>query len=180
MRPKKNGRKKPTGNRYFKQFTVVSLIVIAVILMFLVYQAKNKVSEETSINYGPSTTEEKNQSEARKDSIISKQETNSRPKAEDGRMVVNPLFVIVNQDEIRAYVPGTIEDGGECRLELTMGDKKITKVVSATTDGRVTNCYPFMLGNGDFTQSGMWSATVTYYSETATGTTDSTMLEVKI
>ena len=118
----------------------------------------------SEVNYGPPTETEKQETEAHKKSMA---EDNPAPPqtTPSGKKLVTPYTSSVDNDVVRAYVSGVIEDGGTC----TATASKDSQVKSGTSigfaDAANTICPPITL---DLAGLG-WNVQVSYSSSTSEG-----------
>jgi len=83
------------------------------------------------------------------------------------------------QVEVRAYVPGVIENGGTCEIRFSNGDVKLNKTASALKDATTTRCTNITIAKSEFTAAGEWIVVVSYTSPTATGSSQPRKLEIQ-
>lgn len=136
-----------------------------------------------TINYDPPSAEEKAETERFKETQQNTKPPVDQPKAEDGRTKVTPVISYAGQYdslvEISSYIPGIFEDGGTCTLKLTSGSVVVTRTTTGVKDATTTRCPIFQLASKDIKPKGSWTATVSYSSEQASGTSQKMNFEVK-
>ena len=135
------------------------------------------VTSSKGINYGPPTAAEKAESSAANNAAIAAQNNQITTPTNSKRSVT--VFIVNSSQSgpgqslyVSAYVSGIIEDGGTCTLTLIkQGAPTITKTSTGFSDATKTDCPPFNVAYNDFSQTGNWTATVSYSSSSANGTT---------
>lgn len=134
------------------------------------------------INYGPTTKEEKTETDAHKQELAQQQNQPTPTPTPGEKKPVTPIITNANQTasgiNISAFVPGITEDGGSCTLTLTKGGLKVTKTNGAFFSGTNTSCQNFTVSPNDFSESGDWQAVVSYSSATAQGTSANRQITV--
>lgn len=176
----------PRSHRRRLLITVALLaLMLGGIYLFIIKgdSGTNTSSNETPINYNPPTDKEKRQTELNKDKVVDRQATENKP-AQPGRIDIKPVIVDASQYgdqvEVRAYVPGVIEDGGTCMLTAKQdGQTTITRKSAGIRDASNTGCEAFKVPVKDFGATGRWSVTVSYESAKAAGSSDTATLEIK-
>lgn len=133
-----------------------------------------------SVNYGPTTDEEKRADEQHKQDL-SNQSDNSQPAS--GTKTVQPVITYAaqsgNQIEVDTFVSGVVEDGGTCTLKLTQGGTTVTKTTQGVRNATTTACPAFFVNRSELSASGTWTAVVSYSSTTAQGSSSAKTIEVK-
>lgn len=134
-----------------------------------------------TVNYDPPTDEEKRETEEFKKQQQSDKDQQPPATTTDGRRVVTPVISYAGQYdasiEASAFVSGIIEEGGTCTLTLKNGSKTVTKTSAGATDAKTTRCTLFMFPTKELS-AGTWTATVSYESVAAKGTSDPFKFEV--
>lgn len=131
---------------------------------------------DRGVNLNPPTDKEKNETETHKDELV---EGSSGGSSDSNKKAVEPLITRADQTEVRAYVPGVVENGGTCTATLSKGSAVIVKTSEGVANSSVTNCRPINLAGTQFPQKGQWSLTVSYSSDTAAGKSQPTTVEVQ-
>ncbi len=166
---------------------ILILVVIASVGLYLLSKGgapENQSVEDglTGIEYKEATDEEKTESDENKNKITERinQENN---QDDDSMSIVKPVISAYGQNtvtgkvEVGSYVPGVFEEGGVCTTTL----QKSTVFKEKTTSG-IENVSSVSCGFVTFEQgelaTGTWSATVSYSSDTASGTSDPVQIEV--
>lgn len=127
------------------------------------------VAEEAYVNLEPPTEEEKQQAENRKDEIVAQNENQSSPSTSpDGKKQVTPVITGSDENFVRAYIPGVVEEGGTCTSSLS---KSGSQTVTASSEG-VANVSQTVcaidISNKSLT-AGQWSVVVSYSSSASEG-----------
>lgn len=140
-------------------------------------QASQQTAPAGTVDYGPPSEADQQVAEDHKEDLINPE---TPPPINSGeKRQVTPLITYADQTEVNAFVPGIYESGGTCTLTLSKGDIKTTKEAQAIKDATTTRCPNFILTSSDFSSTGSWSATVSYGSPTAQGTSSAQVFEVK-
>ena len=128
-----------------------------------------KSAKTSSVNLNPPTEEQNN---AAHDTSSQASATNS-----DGKKVATPIITSYDQQEVRAFVNGVIEDGGTCTATYTHGGDVVTASSKGISDAGHTTCGPMKLV-GPVNIQGDWSVTVTYSSSGYYGKSQATTFTV--
>lgn len=180
-------RKKTNRNRKKKIAIVVCVLVLLVAGACGLYMwhrherdiktkltANKPIAIPSTVNYGPPTAAEKQESIDSKNAIVQQQQSQSSSSSSSSPKSVTPLITRVTQSgstvSIAAYVSGVVESTGTCNLQATQsGSTTITQSVSAFENATTTNCTVFSVPRSQFGAGGSWSFTVTYSSPDAQG-----------
>lgn len=175
-----------------KRKTIILIIIIVLILGSLgIFFAKKHADSQAArarkpntVDYSGPTEQDKQETQAFKDSQ-QKQSQNLPPAPpidSNGKRRVEPVISYADQYdaaiEASAFVPDIFEDGGTCTLNLTHGSSTVTKTATATKNATTTRCTTFTFPAKELS-SGQWTATVTYSSNTAQGTSQPVTFNVK-
>lgn len=165
--------------------TLTTIIILAVAAAG-VYYVKHKHNTDNTpssggINYGPPTNAEKQESADAKKAIDERQaKIDSQPQTSSKKVV--PLIVSYGQDgnvvKVSARVPGIFEESGTCTLTLSKDGVNVTQSKAATQNVSEMSC-GFISIERSKLSSGTWSATVTYSSKDAGGTSSPTSIKVQ-
>jgi len=137
-----------------------------------------------TVNYDPPTEDEKKATEEfkKQQEAQNSNPATPPPTAPDGRKQVTPVISYAGQYdasvEASAFIATIIEDGGTCTLTVRDGSKVVTKTSAGAADARTTRCNLFSFPAKELS-AGTWTATISYDSPTATGTSDPVKFEVK-
>ena len=164
---------------------VLALVALAIILLGR-GQSKNSIEQRppNTVDYGPPSEEEKKETEAFKEEQ-QKGTPQPTPPPSNGKQSVTPTISYVGQYdaaiEASAFVSTIFEDGGICTLTLTHNGQSVTKTSPASKDAKTTRCELFAFDAKELRQkgAGTWTATVSYESATAKGTSQPSEFEVK-
>jgi hypothetical protein len=132
-------------------------------------------SKPNDISYTPPSEEEKAETEEHKKNLANNQPPS--PSIVGEKKQVSPIITVLSSNEIRAYVPGVFEDGGNCTAVLSKGNEIISKNSTGFQDVNKTTCGPISLV-GELSM-GAWTVIVKYLSPTAEGQSQPTTLEVR-
>ncbi len=135
-------------------------------------------SESGKISYDPPTEQEKQAASDRKDEIVQEQ---SKPPV-TGKRTVPPIIVDAGQYdqtiEVRAFVPGTVENDGQCTFSFTKDGATVTKQTPGIPDASTTRCTNLQVPRSEFPSTGSWVLEVSYDSSKTQGSATSNV-EVK-
>jgi len=174
-----------------KKVIVVALIV-AVAFTWVAYyyiglNTTNKKDKQfqDSINYEPPTEEEQEQADQNKDEVVRRIKDEQQASHGSVQKAVQPVISYWGQAqegadlEVGGFVPGIIEESGECTLTLTrQGRQKVTSSIKSKKDATSTSCSPFVVQASQLSK-GTWAAVLSYDSETAAGLSSAVDIEVK-
>ncbi len=169
----------------YKKFVVgiVFALLLAGSLVFI-YKYKNRDSRSIpidtgqTVNYTPSTAEEKNEADDNKDRIV-KLETQklNNTSSTIEKTTVKPT-ITNTAGSINAYISGILEKDGTCTAVFTKGSIQLTKTAAGFQNVSYTQCAPIELEPG-FLSDGSWTVLVKYKSDKSEGSSDSQIIEVK-
>ncbi len=137
-----------------------------------------------NVNYDPPTKEEKQAAEDTKDVIVDKDKQDSSATNSSASLKqVKPIITDANQYEqrleVRSFVSGVFEDGGDCTLTLSRGSQMLTKKTTGVKDATTTSCPLFLVERSEIPNAGTWLAQVKYTSTTAEGASESKEVIIK-
>ena len=142
---------------------------------------KSSADSKESINYSPGTDQDQKDADQRKQEIADQQ--NQNPEPTTGKKSVTPVIVDAsqygNEVEVRAYVPGIIEDGGTCTVTFTKGSLSVTKQSTGEKDATTTRCTNITIPRSEFKDYGKWNVSLSYSSSTTQGTASARTIEVQ-
>lgn len=137
-----------------------------------------------SINLDPPSADDKQRVADNKQKIVSKQNNSFSPKTNgDGKSKVKPVITYAGQYgsniEASAYIPGTVEDDGECTASLSKNGVP-TKTVSTKAVSNVStmNCPTMTFNVNELGGKGSWTLVVSYSSGKSSGSSDPKEVEV--
>lgn len=132
------------------------------------------------INYGPPTSQEKQDAENNKKTIdqrVSQQNSASSP----AKKTVTPIIVSYGQAagyvKVSARVPGILENSGKCTLTLKMGGESVSQSKDATPNVSEMSCGFISIARSKLS-AGTWTATVSYSSSRAKGVSEPQDIDV--
>ncbi len=125
--------------------------------------------KEPKINLDPPTEQELDETAANKEKLSNESQPPPPDTNNFGKTKVTPVITSANQDELRAYVSGVVEDGGTCIATFRQGSTRFTKQSSAFANVNSTNCSVIKLARSDFASSGEWTVVLEYTSNNSTG-----------
>lgn len=137
-------------------------------------------TEKGQINYDPPTEEEQKAG----DNVKEKLDGNSEPETNDDDSIksVKPEItysgVYEGNVEVNSYVPGIFENSGKCTLTLKKDGKTVSQSKTAVPNVSEMSCGVIKVPVSKLS-SGTWSATVTYSSSKAKGSSGEVFIEVK-
>lgn len=110
------------------------------------------------------------------------QKTKNDSKSDAGKTAVDPNLKVANvilvdssSTQTRGYISNVLEDNGTCAVTLTQGDTKVTETSLGFIDVSKTACAPISYSK---LSSGEWTATLSYSSATASGTSEPKRISV--
>lgn len=177
---------------YIKYMTKIknkkTLVILMIVVLFGAlggfYYLKHKNNDNTAgsgINYGPPTQAEKKDSEDNK-KTIDERENQSTNASSSKFKAVTPVIASYGQTntavEVSARVPGVLEESGTCTLTLAKGSVKVVGSRTASPNVSEMSCGFISIARSKLS-AGNWSATVSYSSSKARGTSSPVNIEVK-
>lgn len=130
------------------------------------------------INLDPPTEEDKERVDSHKEELVRQQES-QQTNSGSVKPVITDAGQYDQEIEVRAFVPGIFESGGNCVVAFTKGSQNVSKQVPAVSEATTTRCSKLSVPRSEFPSTGTWSVTVAYKSVANSGTSDSKTLEVK-
>lgn len=148
--------------------------------------SKNNNNPEPAVNLNPPTEDEQKAADTVKEKVIEQQKTeSSQPPQTNSPNTVKPVKPQItyagqygDQIEVGGYVSGIFEDGGTCTLTLVGNNATRSATVTSSKGANSVDC-PVMAIKRSELSPGKWTATVTYKSNTASGTSDARAFEVR-
>lgn len=169
-----------------KKLLAGALIIIAMAAssagIYVYLNRSNKTASDVStdteqnVNYNPPTKEEINETEINKEDIAN---TPPPPSSSENKIKISPIITSSSQDEVLAFIPNVIEDGGDCIGTFTKDTVSFYKQSKGFKNASVTNCEPINLVRSDFASAGTWSVTLRYSSSKTEGESKISTFEVK-
>lgn len=172
------------------KYRAIFVLAIAAVISasgFAYYKSQDKQAgmNETGngtnggINYGPPTEQDKQDLDAYKATLPG---NTDRDADTQDKPIVTPLItssgVYGPNVEVGARVPGVFENQGTCTLKLVKGSQKVSKSQKATPNVSEMSC-GFITINKSKLSSGIWSATVSYSSTKANGSSSPIKINVE-
>lgn len=165
------------------------LIIAAFILLagaaggfyYLNHKNDNVGNSGGDINYGPPTQTEKQDAENHKKQI-DQQEAAAQKSSDSSYKKVTPVIISSGQVgdyvKVSARVPGVIENSGTCTLTMTMDGTRVSQSKEAAPNVSEMSCGFISIARSKLS-SGNWSATVSYSSTKASGSSEAVVIGVK-
>lgn len=175
-------------NKLSKKAVLIALMAVIIILAASIiyknyYDRSSKSTPEpaSTINLDPPTEQELSETAAHKEKLANESTTDNAATdtGQYGKTKVTPVITSVNQDELRAYISGTFEDGGTCIATFKQGTLSFTKQSTGFANVNTTNCSVIKLDRSDFANSGEWAVTVEYTSDNSTGISEQSKFGVQ-
>lgn len=137
---------------------------------------RDTIRDTNSVDYGPSTTEQKTSGAQIKTGSTDIQPTPS-PVPGSSKKNVQLTITVANQNgstlQVRILI-GTVENTGQCTLILTKsGQQTITKTAGIQALASTSTCQGFDIPTSELSV-GTWQLSVSYDSTSLTGTSDKT------
>jgi hypothetical protein len=177
-----------------RRFPKKIIIIIGVILLLLagalvyvyafngnLFGWKSAQNNSGTVNYGPATTDQKQNGATIKSNSASSSSTNGsdQPSAPapipgSAQKSVSVTITAANQNgstlQIRALI-GAVENTGTCTLMLSQtGQQTVTKTAGTQALSSTSTCQGFDVPTSELS-TGVWHITITYNSPTLTGAT---------
>lgn len=167
-----------------KKLLIAAAVVLVLVgggtgtYLFTRSSASTPVAEvrKPTINYGPATPAEKEQTEDNKDRIVKEQNQETTPTDPSQKKSVLPT-VTGTTGSIKAYVSGIFEEGGTCTATFTKDGTTLSRASAGFQNVSYTQCAPINISDG-FLSPGTWSMVVAYSSSAAEGKTTAQNIEV--
>ncbi len=171
---------KPSHKAPPKRVLVIGAVLLCVLLIggYAWYRHSHPkprsiiTADGQTVNLEPATNEEKAQTEAHKDNIVSDSE--KAKSTATGQM--KQSTVVINQASgtgVTAYVTGVFEEGGNCTATAVSGSQTITKSSVGFQNASYTQCVPIQWDSP--LAKGSWNITVTYKSAQTESTASKTI-----
>ena len=174
-----------------KKKTIIAVVIAVVMLStgFSIYKFRGNSSSTSGsdtggINFNPPTEQEKQSAEAHKEEVAKQAEFEDNPPASSRTKSVTPVISSWGQNpetksvEVTGYIGTIYESGGTCKVTLTKEDKNVTETTTSQKDVNRTSCPAAVIPASNLSP-GQWSATLTYTSSTAQGTSSAVLVTVK-
>lgn len=117
----------------------------------------------------PATSEEKQESESRKEEIVEEQKSQNSADSSSDIKSVTVVITEANSTGVRGYVQGIFEEGGTCTATATQGPQTITKTSTGFQNVSYTQCAP--INWAPSLSGGSWTVSLSYKSAAASGRT---------
>lgn len=171
-------------SRYKKFIVGLVFALLLVGSLVFIYNYKNRDSRSIpsdtgqTVNYTPSSAEEKNEAEDNKDRIVKleTQKLNNTTSSIE-KTAVKPT-ITNTEGSISAYISGIFEKDGTCTAVFTKDSIQLTKAATGFQNVSYTQCARIELEPG-FLSTGSWTVMVKYTSDKSEGSSDSQIIEVK-
>ena len=158
---------------------ILGLILVALLVGGLVFWRTNKNNSSTANPDSADTTvsglDLSPPTEADREDVDQHKADISEPEVTPAGNV-SPVIIDASQYdsivEVRAYVPGITENGGNCNLVFSNAGKIVTKQTSAFADATTTACSNIEISTNDFPNSGTWVLKLTYSSASYSGSVE--------
>lgn len=184
---KYSASKANNNSRKKMMLALIGVLLIGSVGGVLAYNkyANNDSAQPTSadgsgINYSPPTKEDQKANDVYKNTLGNQQDNQSSGNT-NAKKSVKPVILSSGQTDtavkVSGHVPGVLEDNGTCILTMTKGSAKVTGSRAATPNVSEMSC-GFISIERSKLSVGNWTATITYKSKTAGGT--STPQTVKV
>ena len=178
-----------------KRFGIKSAILVTLLVLagvVAVFELTNtthwfhSASDNSGINYGPPTQAEINDSESRKSNPPTQTDTNTSsptPTSANKKRVTPEITTFAQKSStfnVNGFVNGVVESGGTCTLTLTSttdSSNKVSQSRSSEANATNTTCGVISVPLSKLSK-GTWNAVLSYSSNTATGLSDVTPMEV--
>ncbi len=171
--------------------TTVPLSVALVLAGGLVWFINRKPTINTStvtpasnigtdgVNYNPPTEQDIKEAEQNKEKLGNKDTPPTTTPSNTANIVITYAGQYDQDVEVAFYVSNVYEDDGTCSVTLTNGSLSVTKDTKGFKDVRTTVCPPIVIPRAEFPTAGQWTAVVSYTSQTANGTSEQRIIEIK-
>lgn len=157
---------------------LLAVAIVAATLFVLRDDKTTPAADNTDngIDYSPATEEEKADSDRQKEVDAGRDDT---PQTNNVTPVIVDAKQYGGEIEVRAYVPGIIEDGGACTITITKGQSTVVRRTEGAQDATNTNCGSIAIPRSEFSSAGQWSVVVSYSSAKYSGSSQAVTLEVQ-
>lgn len=163
-----------------KKMLILGLLGLLVIgvggrVLYVYYNHKNPApvaaptgTSSGTINYGPPTETDKQETQANKDNLA-----NQSKQDNSGSKTATPILVNAFQNDsqitVSGFVQGVIENNGTCTYTFTKDSLKVTKTATGSANASNTSCPIVNVARSEFSQAGDWQVTLSYSSASASG-----------
>ncbi len=186
-------RKKSSRSRK-KILLGVGLGVLVIIGVLFILEKKDIINlpfigkdpETTSsddINYAPPTEQDKQENDQLKENLGDTNKPGNSSTTTSSGQAVTPTIVDAtqygNDIEVRAFIPGIVEEGGTCTVTLTKGAESIKRDSAGIANTSDTQCSAFVIPRSAFSSAGDWSAVVSYKSGAHQGSSTTKVVKVQ-
>lgn len=170
-----------------KNITILAIIVFLLTLsgIFLYLKKSGNSIKPTDsstspedINLGPPTDQDKKEAENHKERLSNSSDTTTSSANGNVTPVITSWGQSNGKVEVAARVPGILEEGGLCTLTLKRNNEAQTGTSNAIANVSEVSCGFIAIARSSLT-AGEWSATVTYYSSKASGTSEAKSVVVE-
>ena len=161
--------KNPKRKKIILVIAILLVIVLVVTGTYLWTQRKPSTlttSDGEVVELTPATSEEKAESDQRKQDIVASQEATQSQASPNNPSQVT--IVSANKTGVSAYVNGVFEDDGTCTATAVQGASRIIATSTGFQNVSYTQCAPLQWPQP--LSNGTWVITVTYTSPTANAT----------
>lgn len=181
---KSNNKKLSRNKKILIGALIVALIVALTVGLYAYKNRNNETVNEVStddkqtVNYNPSTADEKKEAEDKKEEIVKQEEQKQNTTSPTtGKVIVKPTITNTT-GSINAYISNIFEEGGNCTATFTKASESLTKTTVGFQNVSYTQCAPMILEPG-FLSTGKWTVIVKYVSDKSEGSSDPQTIEVK-
>lgn len=163
----KNKHQKRKRNRVILVLLTTTILATACVAFFYFSSASlndspANTSENSDINYGPPTEEERKAGDNRKDDITKNESyKNDNSSNSSISVIITDARQYGDVVEVRAFIPNHYQDG-TCTITFTQDTAILTKESPAYRDASTTICTNPLIKRSDFPSAGKWQLQVTY------------------
>lgn len=138
-------------------------------------------SPDNNIDYSPGTKEDQKEADQKKAQLSSNnpQTPNNKSSGKNVKPIITYAGQFGSDIEIGGYVPGIMEDGGECTAQLKKDGVVLEKRVKSIRNANSVDCPAMIFELSKIPSKGIWSVTIAYYSSSASGVSEVKNLEIK-
>ncbi len=171
--------------------TALPLFIAVILASGLVWFINRKPNVSTStvpqvsnigtdgVNYSPPTEQDIKEAEQNKEKLGNKDNPPTTTPSNMANIIITYAGQFDQDVEVAFYVSNAYEDGGTCSVTITNGSLSVTKDTKGFKDVRTTVCPPIVIPRAEFPTAGQWTAVVSYTSQTANGTSEQRIIEIK-
>ncbi len=166
-----------------KNLILAGLVIVLLITGAFIYKNHDSSSENNTtltpeglINLNSPSQDEINDTEAHKESLVKQ---GQQTPSSNGLIQATPVITSANQNEVRGFVSGVVEDDGDCIATFKQGSNSFTAQSKGMMDATTTICTPINLSRDKFSAPGEWTLTLVYTSTKAKGESQPIKIEVK-